>query len=179
MVLENWAGFEKREVFAFEGHLTNVEQMTRQLFMQLKEIDNCDTLPGSLRIPAASLYRLLAREKLGAATEFNTLKDLRSPNTWVALPAAYAQFVKPVGAHDDQLRAVVEPELWREALGRTLSASAAVMPAIPRYEGLPWVAGVGQVNPLKFDVVFDDRYFMASNELNLLNTLLLSNSGDV
>ena len=179
MVLENWAGFEKREVFAFEGHLTNVEQMTRQLFMQLKEIDNCDTLPGSLRVPAASLYRLLAREKLGAATEFNTLKDLRSPNTWVALPAAYAQFVKPVGAHDDQLRAVVEPELWREALGRTLSASAAVMPAIPRYEGLPWVAGVGQVNPLKFDVVFDDRYFMASNELNLLNTLLLSNSGDV
>jgi len=24
--------------------------------------------------------------------------------------------------------------------------------------------------------VFDDRYFMASNELNLLNTLLLGNS---
>lgn len=174
MVLENWAGFEKREVFSFEGHATNVNQMTRQLFMQLKDIDGCDTLPGSLRIPAANLYRLLAREKVGAATEFNTLKELRSPNTWIALPAAYAQFVKPVGAHDEQLRSLAEPELWREALGRTLSASAAVMPAIPRYEGMPWVAGVGQVNPLKFDVVFDDRYFMASNELNLLNTLLLS-----
>lgn len=54
-----------------------------------------------------------------------------------------------------------------------LSASNAVMPAIPRYDGMPWVAGVGQTNPLKFDVVFDDRYFMASNELNLLNALLL------
>ena len=52
------------------------------------------------------------------------------------------------------------------------------MPAIPRYEGMPWVAGVGQVNPLKFDAVFDDRYFMASNELNLLNTLLLSDFGE-
>ncbi len=174
MVLENWAQFDKREVFSFEGHSTNVEQMTRQLFMQLKEIDNCDALPGSLRVPAANLYRLLAREKLGAANEFNTLKELRSPNTWIALPAAYAQFVKPVGVHDEQLRVLEEPEMWRDALGRTLSASAAVMPAIPRYEGMPWVAGVGQVNPLKFDVVFDDRYFMASNELNLLNTLLLS-----
>ena len=27
---------------------------------------------------------------------------------------------------------------------------------------------------LSLDLVFDDRYFMASNELNLLNTLLLS-----
>lgn len=32
-----------------------------------------------------------------------------------------------------------------------------------------------QVSPLKLDHVFDDRYFMASNELNLLNTLLLAN----
>lgn len=68
--------------------------------------------------------------------------------------------------------------MWRDALGRILSASAAVIPAIPRYEGMPWVAGVGQVNPLKFDVVFDDRYFMASNELNLLSPLLLSENDE-
>lgn len=64
--------------------------------------------------------------------------------------------------------------MWREGLGRALSDSNAVMPAIARYDGMPWVSGVGRTNPLKFDVVFDDRYFMASNELNLLNTLLLS-----
>ncbi|KJJ99147.1 hypothetical protein UB44_13430 [Burkholderiaceae bacterium 26] len=106
-------------------------------------------------------------------TEFNTLKELRSPNTWFALPAAYAQFVTPVGAHDEKTKQLEEPDLWREALGRVLSSSAAVMPAIPRYEGMPWASGVGQANPLKFDIVFDDPYFMASNELNLLNTLLL------
>jgi hypothetical protein len=33
--------------------------------------------------------------------------------------------------------------------------------------------------PLKLGLVFDDRYFMASNELNLLNTLLLSSSEGV
>jgi hypothetical protein len=45
---------------------------------------------------------------------------------------------------------------------------------IPRYETFPWVAGVGMTDPLKLAVVFDDRYFMASSELNLLNTLLLA-----
>jgi hypothetical protein len=35
-------------------------------------------------------------------------------------------------------------------------------------------------NSLKLDLAFDDRYFMASNELNLLNTLLLAEeAGDV
>lgn len=173
MVLESWAHFDKQEVFSFEGHRTSVDQMTRELYMQLKDIDQNTALPSSLRIPAANLQRLLARDKPGAANEFSTLKPLKSPNTWIALPTAYAQFVRPVRAHDDEPKALKEPELWREALGRALSDSNAVMPAIPRYDGMPWVAGVGQTNPLKLDVVFDDRYFMASNELNLLNVLLL------
>ena len=174
MVLESWAHFDKRELFTFEGHRTDVDQMTRQLYMQLKDIDQNPALPSSLRIPAANLLRLLARDKPGAANEFSTLKELKSPNTWVALPTAYVQFVRSVRAHDDKAKALEEPEMWREGLGRALSASNAVMPAIPRYDGMPWVAGVGQTNPLKFDLVFDDRYFMASNELNLLNTLLLA-----
>ena len=36
------------------------------------------------------------------------------------------------------------------------------------------MAAIGKVDPLKLDLVFDDRYFMASNELNLLNVLLLA-----
>ena len=174
MVLENWAQFDKQEVFSFDGYSTNVAEMTRQLFNQLREIDQHAVLPGSLRIPASNLYRLLAREKPDAANEFSTIKALGSPNTWVALPAAYAQFAKPVGVHDERVQALAEPQMWRDALGRALSDSATVMPAIPRYKNIPWVAGVGQVNPLRFDMVFDDRYFMVSNELNLLNTLLLS-----
>lgn len=57
---------------------------------------------------------------------------------------------------------------------RGLSARGAVMPPIPRYAEFPWAASVGNANPLRLDTVFDDRYFMASNELNLLNTLLLA-----
>jgi hypothetical protein len=147
--------------------------MTRTLFMQLREIDQNEAIPGSLRVPAANLFRLLAREKPGAAREFSTLKDLRSPNTWVAIPTSYVQFLRPVRQHDDKPAVLAEPDIWRDGLGRALSASNAVMPAIPRYEGFPWVAGVGRTNPLKFDLIFDDRYFMASNELNLLNTVLL------
>ncbi len=48
------------------------------------------------------------------------------------------------------------------------------MPPIPRYETFPWVAGMGMTDPLKLAVVFDDRYFIASSELSLLNTLLLA-----
>ena len=56
-----------------------------------------------------------------------------------------------------------------------LNAGSAVMPPLPKYESFPCAAAIGEVSPLKLDLVFDDRYFMASNELNLLNTLLLAN----
>ena len=176
MILEHWSHFDKREAFSFEGHRTDVDQMNRALYMQLKDIDQNPAFPTSLRIPAANLLRLLAREKPNAANEFSTLKDLKSPNTWIVLPATYTQFVRKNQLLDDRPWVLEEPDIWREGLGRTLSTSNAVMPAIPSYDGLPWAAGICQSNPLKFDVVFDDRYFMASNELNLLNTLLLTAS---
>ncbi len=176
LLMENWSHFDKREVFSFEGHVTQVEQMTKRLFMQLREIDQNRAFPSALRVPAANLFRLLARERPDAANEFSTIKELKSPNTWISLPAAYAQFVTRAGDHDDRVKHLNEPDLWREGLGRALSSSGTVMPAIPRYEGLPWVAAVGQTDPLKLDLVFNDRYFMASSELNLLNTLLLADS---
>jgi hypothetical protein len=51
------------------------------------------------------------------------------------------------------------------------------MPPIACYRSFPWCASVGVAEPLKLSLVFDDRYFMASNELILLNTLLLSGAG--
>jgi hypothetical protein len=174
MFLENWQHFEKREIFSFEGWETEIDQLTRRLFMQFLEMDGDRRLPSALRVPASNLYRLLARERLDAANEFSTIKDLKSPHTWIAVPVAYTQFMTPLQAQDERVRVLAEPELWREALGRTLSMNSTVMPPIPRYDEFPWVAAVCQVNPLKFDVVFDDRYFMASTELNLLNALLLA-----
>lgn len=176
--LENWGDFDKMEVFSFEGHTTEVTQTGRRVIAQLLTIDEDRTLPQNLRQPAANLLRILQREKKDAANEFNTLKSLKSPNTWIAVPSGYIQFM----ARDRRLEGkpfeVEDPDTWRDALAQSLSATSAVMPPIPRYAEYPWAASVGNANPLKMDTVFDDRYFMASNELNLLNTLLLANDGE-
>jgi hypothetical protein len=178
LLLENWAHFDKREVFSFEGHSVQEQRLTRELYFQLKDIDKNSGFPSALRVPASNLLRVLARESPEAATEFNTIKALNSPNTWVVLPAAYPQFLRTRGdAREDESVYVEDPELWRDGLGRALPGGAE-MPAISRYEGAPWAAGVGQINPLRLDLVFDDRYFMASGELNLLNCLLLSEIED-
>jgi len=176
--LENWGDFDKMEVFSFEGHTTEVTQTGRRVIAQLLAIDEDRTLPQNLRQPAANLLRILQREKKDAANEFNTLKSLKSPNTWIAVPSGYIQFM----ARDRRLEGkpfeVEDPDTWRDALAQSLSATSAVMPPIPRYAEYPWAASVGNANPLKMDTVFDNRYFMASNELNLLNTLLLANDGE-
>uniref|UniRef100_UPI00403A6CC0 hypothetical protein n=1 Tax=Variovorax sp. BK018 TaxID=3450241 RepID=UPI00403A6CC0 len=179
VVVEAWHGFDKQEVFAFEGHETQVAEASRKLIGQLYAIDETKHCPAVLRNPAQSLLRLLQRDKHEAANEFRTLKELKSPNTWVAIPAGRLQFVYEEQEREGRPFTLVDEPLWQEALGRTLVATSAIIPPLPRYEAFPWAAAVGELSPLKLDLAFDDRYFMASNELNLLNTLLLSaTSGD-
>lgn len=174
VAVEAWHGFEKQEVFAFEGHETEVSRASRFLIGLLKDIDKNKDFPAPLRNPAASLLRLLQRDQHEAANEFRTLKELKSPNTWVATPVGRYEFMYAESRDKDRPFAVDDGPLWQEALGRTLNAGSAVIPPLPRYESFPWAASVGEVSPLKLDLAFDDRYFMASNELNLLNTLLLA-----
>ncbi|MFT4100215.1 MAG: helicase C-terminal domain-containing protein [Burkholderiaceae bacterium] len=176
--LENWGDFDKMEVFGFEGHTTEVSLTGKRVIAQLLAIDEDRSLPQALRQPAANLLRILQREKKDAANEFNTLKNLKSPNTWIAVPSGYIQFMARDRRQDGEPFEVEDPDAWRDALAQSLSATSAVMPPIPRYEEYPWAASVGNANPLKLDTVFDDRYFMASNELNLLNTLLLCDEGE-
>lgn len=174
--VENWGDFDKLEVFSFEGHTTEVNQVSRRVIAQLLSIDEDRAFPQNLRQPAANLLRLLQREKKDAANEFNTLKTLKSPNTWIAVPSGYVQFMAVERQNEGRPFEVIGPDLWREGLAQCLSATSAVMPPIPRYAEFPWAASVGNANPLELDTVFDDRYFMASNELNLLNTLLLADA---
>ena len=131
-----------------------------------------------VRVPAASLLRLLYRESHEAANEFKTLKALKSPNTWIAVPAGYYSFINSPLREGDRKFALSDEADWHQALTRSLNGSGAVMPPLPVYETFPWAATVGQVSPIKLDLVFDDRYFMTSNELNLLNTLLLAKQHD-
>jgi ethanolamine utilization microcompartment shell protein EutS len=172
-ILENWESFDKHEAFTFEGHRTRTDRVSKALIKQLYAIDKNDQYPSSLREPALNLFRILQRENAEAANEFSTLKELKSPNTWICLPTGYLQFL-----HTGDTRAGVpfqlrEADVWMGAMAKTLQAGSAFMPPIAQYESFPWAATVGQPNPLKLHTVFNDRYFMASNELNLLNTLLL------
>lgn len=173
-IMESWEDFSKQESFTFEGHQTQIEELSKALLRQLYFIDKDKSMSTALREPAANLFRLLQREKEGAANEFRTLKDLKSPNTWVSIPIGYMQFLHNEETREGKGFEVEDPELWRDALAQSLMASSAVMPPIAKYRDFPWAASVGETNPLRLDIAFDDRYFMASNELNLLNTLLLS-----
>jgi hypothetical protein len=174
VILENWQDFDKQEAFSFEGHQTVLQDRSRRLLTQLRTIDGDPGFPGALRTPAASLRKLLLRERSESENEFQTLKELKSPSTWVTVPVGYAQFVKPT-ADGRQFR-VEDAPAWLDALARSLGAGTAFIPAVPSYESFPWAASVGQADPLRLSLVFDDRYFAATSELNLLNTLLL---GDV
>lgn len=174
-VLERWGEFSKREQFMFEGWAFENDKAALGLKHQLFAIDRKPSLPSKLRRPAKSLAVLLEREQEESGKAFTTSKELRSPNLWVALPAMYPQFVRKDASELQRLeRWVREPESWNRALAAELGVGDGIMPAIPLYEEFPWAASVGLADPLGLEVVFDDRYFMASSELNLLNTLLLA-----
>jgi len=175
VVVENWEAFEKQEIFAFEEHDAALSEAVRKLKGQLHDIKTNNAFPASFRNPAEALLGLLYREDHDEANEFKTLKALKSPNTWVAVPAGYPTFTAAKQPTDGREFALKDADIWYDGLARTLGSSA-VIPPIPSYKSFPWAATVGRVNALNLDLVFDDRYFMASNELNLLNTLLLSRS---
>lgn len=176
VIVEDWSNFSKQEAFSFEGHQTQEHPLSSSLLGQLRAIDEDRNLPASLRIPAINLYKLLIREKHKAAREYSTIKDLKSPNTWVGVPTGYAQFLNTDETTDGRPFFLDDPDLWLNSIAVSLSASSAVIPPLPRFQSFPWAASVGRANPLKLDQVFDDRYFMASSEMNLLNTLLLAAS---
>lgn len=173
VIFENWEAFAKQEAFTFEGHDANNAESTSKLLSQLYRIDEDRSYPAALRNPAKSLADLLRRDNPDSRVEFNTLKDLKSPNTWVAVPAGYLQFLQAEETQNGAFQ-LDDTDLWLGALAKSLNAGSATMPPIAKYRSFPWCASVGAVEPLKLAQVFDDRYFMASNELNLLNTLLLS-----
>jgi len=176
VVIENWAVFEKkRETFVFEEHNSEIIRASQALKEQLRQIKQYNLLPASLRNPAEAILQILHREEHDEANEFKTIKDLRSPNTWIAVPAEYQIWSAKKQSGEGIWLSIDEAQDWRDELAATLGTWD-VMPALAAYKSFPWVSAVGDFSPLNLDLVFDDRYFMASNELNLLNTLLLSRS---
>ncbi|GAB6142435.1 hypothetical protein JCM14076_31650 [Methylosoma difficile] len=171
--LEHWEKHDKQERFNVEGWSTDVGHQIAKLFGELGAIHRDETLPFKLRQPAEELFRIIAREKDEATREFSTVKSLKSPSTWLVMPFDYPRFWKK--DNTGRLPSLGDDEgAWRDSLGACLAGIGEVLPVIARYADIPYAAVIGEQDPAKLELIFDDRYLAASNELNLLNTILLA-----
>jgi len=129
------------------------------------------------RAPAAAPYRILAREKSEATREFSTVTAPCATTTWLAMPVDYPRFWKK--DEEGRYPRLGEHDRWHGALARCLGDGIEVLPVVPRYDDqeMPYVARVGSTDPVRLRLVFDDRYMAVSDELNLLNTILLDGGG--
>ncbi|WP_171696238.1 helicase [Methylomonas sp. ZR1] len=171
--LEHWEILEKQERFNVEGWSTDVGHQSEKLFGELSHIYKDETLPFKLRHSAEELFRILVRKKDEATREFSTVKSLQSPSTWVVVPLDYPRFWKKDAS--GRLPSLGDDEIaWRDSLGACIPTTAEILPVIPRYADIPYAAVIGEQDPARLELIFDDRYLAASNELNLLNTILLA-----
>lgn len=171
--LENWQGRDVEEGFRFDTYREALYQATGELLGLLTGIAEQTTLPPELRKLAKNLKLLLVRDKEKRMREYSTLQEMNTDDVTIALPLDYPHFLSPSGGEAHRQQVLEEPDTWRNALGRSLIAQGTVIPAIAKYETFPWAAVVGGRTLNQGDLLFDDRYFMASSELNLLNLLLL------
>lgn len=177
--LEDWSTFNKVERFTFDKYSVTVDRAQQELKAQLYALNRKLLYPPQLRQPARELYRILAREADEAKREFSTVKPLASKATVLAFPLDYPRFWRKADPEDGLRVVVQEGEAWKNTLGKALQSGGDILPVIPRYEDFPYAVSVGTVDPARLEQVFDDRYFMASTELNLLNTLLLAEAQDM
>lgn len=171
--MEDWGALQKTESFVFDRYTDAIDLAQRELCGQLFAITK-GAFPPQLRRPANDLFRILTREKEQAMREFSTLKALASKAAWLAVPLDYPSFWRKADPESGLRRGIREEADWRDALARALQSTADVLPVVPRYEEFPYAVALGVEDPARLRYVFDDRYFMASTELNLLNTLLLA-----
>ncbi|MDJ0621009.1 MAG: helicase-related protein [Calothrix sp. MO_192.B10] len=173
--IENWSDRRTEEKFSFEGWRKFIQQYSQELLVLLRVIhqDNNGKFPPKLKRPARELYQLLIREKEESTLEYSTLQALKTENIVVSIPLDYPHFWHEQLEEDSRKQVLEDPATWQKTLGRSLTPQGLIMPVIPQYETFPWVAVAGRRIFSQLETIFSDRYFLASSELNLLNTILL------
>jgi hypothetical protein len=176
--LERWDDVISREGFEIVAGTAGAQSRLHDLLQRLKVIGwRPDiVLPEALRHIARDLVEMVDRPPEVDGQGFTVEHQVESSRAWVALPLAYHRFCG-ADSVSGQRAVVREPDQWLEALTRATSASAtltATAPVLPEFADRPFLALLTNGNPTGFDRVFDDRYFMASAELNLLNTILFA-----
>jgi hypothetical protein len=171
---EDWGDRTVKEKYNFPISQPEFRQDHGQLIGCLSNIKQGKSFPSKLRRPASELYQLLKQEQKPEKREYSTLQEIKTNNLVIALPLDYPQFWKiPLDTEEVTKQQVLEDSVtWRNALGRTLTQGGIIIPVIPNYRSFPWVAVAGRQSLSQLEQVFDNRYFLASSELNLLNTIL-------
>jgi hypothetical protein len=179
VLIERWRDASPDEAFRFDALVDRHDERKRQLVDCCRQIGRNSELPGQLRRAARDVLAVLVRPEDLQQLDFLVRKTDQSRNSWGLLPVDYTRFIAPPSTDGDQRgeRRLQEPDAWLEWLTRSALASVsptATTPVLPYYQAQPYVALVARGDPTGLERVFDDRYFMASTELNLLNTLLFA-----
>jgi hypothetical protein len=177
VLIERWRDASPDEAFRFDALVDHHDERKRQLVERCRQIGRNSELPGPLRRAARDVLAVLVRPEDLQQLDFSVRKSDQSRNAWGLLPIDYTRFIAPPPNADNETgeRQLQEPDVWLEGLTRSAMAAVsptATAPVLPYYLAQPYVALVARGDPTGLERVFDDRYFMASTELNLLNTLL-------
>jgi hypothetical protein len=144
----------------------------------LKQIYENNNFPPKLKRPAKELHQLLIRKKEEYDREYSTSHAINTENIAIGLPLDYPHFLNQQSKDNLNEQVLEDPQVWKNALGFSLTPQGTVLPAIAKYKKFPWAAVFGKQITAQLEVVFDDRFFMASSELNLLNTILFEDVKD-
>jgi hypothetical protein len=175
--LESWADVRAEEAFRFQGAYASGQARLRGLLGNCRAIERDREIPPALRRAARDVVDILQRADDLLGLTYFTRRAIGSGRLWVCLPVDYERFcaLPPGEEHVGKWYQLADPESWFELLSRAAGATgaaAAQYPVLPYFEGRPFAGVTAQADPTGLDRAFDDRYFMASSELNLLNTIL-------
>jgi hypothetical protein len=176
--LESWRGLPIEEELSFAGRTRAEVEALASLRGRLYRISKeHGRLPKPLTRAARDLVDLLYRPEELRDRGFRVTRQLSGARLWVAVPLDYPSFLFVEGEHGREMRPldVDSQPVWRDGLQRAVSAESSLLamdPVIPLYRAGPFLSFQTTGDPTGLSRAFDGRYFMASTELNLLNTLL-------
>jgi hypothetical protein len=176
--LESWTPIPSEESFQIRALAPAERVSLDRLRHQLRQIgDSWRTFPQELTLAARDLARVLERPEELGDRNFRAKRRSEMVKRWACVPLEYTSFCFAEGEHGRVAHApgLEEHAFWRDGMLRLLTASATPAtwePIIPRYRDVPFLVVTTNGDPTGLAGAFDERYFMASTELNLLNTLL-------
>ena len=173
--LERWDDVPFEERFQIPVHGGDQQQKITELRKRLIVISREKSLPDTLRRGARDLHAMLDRPETLDGRSFSTGREVDSRRGWVCLPLDYGRFSRDDANGEPVQLSLESQEQWLEGFYRAFAASAtptAAHPVLPHFRDRPFLIALATDDPTGLARVFDSRYFMASAELNLLNTIL-------